>query len=129
MAHYSVQNRRHHIDEDEFDDEDDSYASYGSNFHMQAAAGSNQQAASVNYDHQHQATTFVSGGAARQPAETIQVTLNESYFASERRILLDLFANLRQKLSSTQMFNPAKNETIKQQQQEWNEKVSLVDGI
>lgn len=58
--------------------------------------------------------------------ETIKVNLDESYFSNERRVLVNLFANCRQKFASMQLFNPAKNQSIKeQQQQSWNENVSL----
>jgi hypothetical protein len=59
--------------------------------------------------------------------ETIQVTLNESYFARERRFIVNQLANARQKLNSIQLFNPAQNESLKQQQQQqWSEKVSSI---
>ena len=56
----------------------------------------------------------------------IRVKLNEGYFAKEQRSLLNMAANLRQKISSMQMFNPAKNQSINEQQQEWSQKVSAI---
>lgn len=61
-----------------------------------------------------------------QTASTIHVQLNEGYFARERRILLNFAANVRQKCSSIQMFNPAKNTAMREQQQQWDEKVRNV---
>lgn len=58
--------------------------------------------------------------------EPIQVKLNESYFANEKRAIVNLLANARTKLNSMQMFNPAKNQTIKEQQETWSDKVSLL---
>lgn len=64
------------------------------------------------------------GPAGRQPAETIRVKLNESYFAKEKHLLIGLMANARNKVNSMRLFNPMQNETAKQQQQEWTERVS-----
>lgn len=56
--------------------------------------------------------------------QAIRVTLNESYFAPERRALVNLLANARQKMNSLRLFNPAQNEASKQRQEQWDEKVS-----
>lgn len=66
----------------------------------------------------------------RQAHETIEVRLNESYFSNERRALVNLLANCRQKFASLQLFNPVQNQSIKeQQQQSWNENVSPVSAF
>lgn len=57
--------------------------------------------------------------------EPIQVKLNESYFAREQKLIKDCLANVRQKVSQLQLFNPAKNATQREQQQTWNESVSV----
>lgn len=57
--------------------------------------------------------------------EAIHVQLNEGYFSNEKKIVIDFLANVRSKLSSMQMFNPAKNQTVKEQQETWNDKVSI----
>lgn len=68
---------------------------------------------------------YLAGRQQQQP-ETIQVTLNEGYFAAERRQLVNCLANVRQKISSVQMFNPAKNDQAIKRQEEWTEKVSMI---
>lgn len=72
-----------------------------------------------------QTSTMIGQDSSQQPPETIHVKLNESYFAREQRALIDLVANIRQKFQSTQLFNPAKNQSIREQQQQWTEDVSI----
>lgn len=108
-------------DEDEFDEEDeDSFSSssrpnrhHGDKITRKYQTGADSSAGS---------SAFYQSDGTNQ--ETIRVHLNESYFANERRQLVGLVANVRQKLNTLQMFNPAKNQTINEQQQNWNEKVS-----
>lgn len=56
--------------------------------------------------------------------ETIHVKLSEGYFSNERKKVVNLLANLRSKFNSMQMFDPAKNKSINEQQQSWKEDVS-----
>lgn len=56
--------------------------------------------------------------------ETIQVQLNEGVFANERRYVHDLLASARSRLAAMQMFNPVKNQSLREQQEQWDEKVS-----
>lgn len=102
-------------DDDEEEDEDDSLCQPNDrirrSYHVpsQRASNSNQR-----------------NGQQESTRETIRVDLDEGYFASERRLFVESLANVRQKLNSLRMFNPAKNaENVKQQQQEWSEKVSI----
>uniref|UniRef100_A0A6G1SP16 Sodium-dependent neutral amino acid transporter SLC6A17 n=1 Tax=Aceria tosichella TaxID=561515 RepID=A0A6G1SP16_9ACAR len=124
-------------DNEEEEEDEDNYEPVDRirrSFHL-----TNQPHSSPSHQGQlHQQLSQSSSGAARQasrhlsnqssscqiPApETIQVTLNESYFARERRFIVSQLANARQKLNSLQLFNPAQNESLKQQQQqEWSEK-------
>lgn len=62
-------------------------------------------------------------GASARP-ETIEVQLNEGFLSRERRFLYDILANTRSKLSTMQMFNPARNQSMREQQESWDEKVS-----
>lgn len=60
----------------------------------------------------------------KQQPETIRVKLNESYFAKEKHLLVGLMANARNKVNSIRLFNPIENDAVKQQQDEWSERVS-----
>lgn len=116
--------------EEDFDDDDDDSIGHDRirrNYlhqHHQAANSANLQ-----QQQQQDATEAAAAAASTGPfraAETIQVKLNEGYFASERKAVVNLLANCRQKCSSMQMFNPAKNQSIKEQQQQWDENVSAL---
>lgn len=117
-------NDNHNEPTDDDDEDDDSFGSSSPadrirrhyHHHQQQQQNSSSQ----------QAASGGGSSSVSVPTETIQVKLNESYFARERRLLVDALANVRQTVSSVRMFNPAKNESVKQQaQQEWNEKVSV----
>lgn len=115
-------------DEDEFDDDDDdSYSQthrgdgIRRNYRLHAYA---QPGGSSSGSHQRQTNENYRETNNTANQETIRVHLNESYFASERRAVVALLANVRQKVSSLQMFNPVKNQSINEQQEQWNEKVS-----
>lgn len=108
-----------HDDDDSYDDEDDDSIStqipadkIRRNYQLRAGM---EQASSSSASYQ------VNGNQ-----ETIRVHLNESYFAHERRQLVGLVSDVRQKLNSFRMFNPVKNQEIIEQQQEWSEKVSTI---
>lgn len=58
--------------------------------------------------------------------EAIHVKLNEGYFSNEKKVVVDFLANVRSKLNTVQMFNPAKNNSNLQQQETWNDKVSRI---
>lgn len=81
-----------------------------------------------NYLHQsasnQQASSAGSQPGVHQQPEIINVKLDESYFAREKRFLINAMANVRNKLNSVQMFNPAKNQVLKEQQESWSENVS-----
>lgn len=112
------------LDDDEEDDDDDSLSQSGP-----------QDRVRRNYLGQQPASLSAVGslpdgsmpGATGRP-ETIKVQLNESYFSAERRRLYNLLATVRSKLSSMQMFNPVKNQTMREQQETWDEKVSNSGG-
>lgn len=114
---------RHDEDDEEFyDDEDDSYSEHKPgvdkikrNYLQQQQ--SKQQPQQVDQSQQ-------SSGP-----ETIRVELDESYFGKEKRFLINVASNLRSKLNSMQMFNPAKNVNIKEQQETWNESVSVISRL
>jgi len=105
----------------QFDDEDEedsfSQQNYLPHYHRKQ----------VNYG---QADSGLSNGPQAgefeyQRPETIQVKLSEGYFANERKALVNMVANCRQKFNSMQMFNPAKNQSTKERQENWNENVSF----
>ena len=115
----------------DFDDDDDDSLShphdrirrnYLQNQHQQYSQGSGINGGGGGGEQQENSARTLNGSGQRQ--ETIRVNLNESYFANERRALVNLLANVRQKFNSMQMFNPAKNQSIKEQQEQWNENVS-----
>ena len=123
--------------EDEDEDDEDNYEPVDRirrSYHLTSQHPSSSQQAKQQQQQRQQSnnTARLANAAApphqgyhMPPAETIQVTLNESYFARERRFIVSQLANARQKLNSLQLFNPAQNENLKQQQQqEWSEKVS-----
>lgn len=125
-ARFSANQEAHFADEDDDDEEDDDDDSFtrGDNIrrsnYLHSVGLAAQQSSTGCATNQPR---LVSAGAQ---GETIQVKLNESYFANEKRAVVNLVANCRQKLNSMQMFNPAKNQTFReQQQQQSSENVSL----
>lgn len=62
----------------------------------------------------------------RRLPETIHVRLNESYFGKEKTAIYNLLANARQRVASLRLFNPAKNEVVRENEQTWSESVSVV---
>lgn len=105
-------------DDDSYDDDDDDSISTQIpadkiRRNYQLRAGMEQATSSASYQ--------VNGNQ-----ETIRVHLNESYFAHERRQLVGLISDVRQKLNSFRLFNPVKNQEIIEQQQQWSEKVSTI---
>lgn len=110
--------------QEDYDDEDDDSISQGHDrIRRNYIHHAHQAHHTNNQDHSNGI-----GNSASQQDTTIHVTLNESYFSSERRALVNLLANIRQKFNSMQMFNPAKNQSIKEQQQQWNEDVSELNS-
>lgn len=80
--------------------------------------------------HQHSRGDIRIGIESRlgdEKSETIRVKLDESYFAKEKAAICNFVANARQRLTSIRMFNPAKNETIRETEQTWNESVSKTE--
>lgn len=144
MAHFSpyMQNQRgapgsrHNVDQD-YDDDDDDDDSFSSPSHRRGDKIKRNYISGVANDHndpQNAINSTTAGSSSTSNynqrnnniQETIQVKLNESYFANERRAAVNLLANCRQKLNSLQMFNPAKNQSIREQQEmNWNENVSF----
>lgn len=139
QANFSAQNQRgetgsrHNVGQD-FDDDDEDDDSLSSQFNSRDKIRRNYIAAPNN-------SAETSGNTLNHPGnssshsnqrnypipETIQIKLNESYFANERKAAVNLLANCRQKLNSLQMFNPAKNQSIREQQEKnWNENVSKI---
>lgn len=85
------------------------------------------QASHQQQQQQHQLNQQASNFNSTTRQETIHVKLNESYFANEKKALVNMLANCRQKLNTLQMFNPAKNQSLREQQeQQWNDNVSLL---
>lgn len=119
MAHYK--SPRFELTEEDYEEDSDSL----SQAHDQVRRNylPNLHQVSGNESSRAQAQRELSTDAAKS-----QPKLGESYFAKERRALLNVLANGRQKISSLQMFNPAKNQSVKEEQQQWSENVSVSSG-
>lgn len=136
QANFSAQNQRGASGsrlnaEQDFDDDDEDDDSLSSQSNSRDKIRRNYIAAPTNNNNNLAANDPASPSSQShqrnhyQIPETIQVKLNESYFANERRAAVNLLANCRQKLNSLQMFNPAKNQSIREQQEKnWEENVS-----
>jgi len=121
-------------EEEEEEDEDEDYLAVGGDgirrsYHIHEQASNRKRGEEKSGPDSVASAAASAGGIGLglgQP-ETIQVTLNEGYFAKERRAIVEVLANVRQKLNSIRPFNPAQNEASKQKHEEWNEKVSQSD--
>lgn len=147
MPHFSpymqsqrgVPGSRHNADQD-YDDDDDDDDSFSSPSHHRGDKIKRNYISGAANNHNDTQNTINAAAAAGSSStstsnyhqrnniqETIQVKLNESYFANERKAAVNLLANCRQKLNSLQMFNPAKNQSIRERQEmNWNENVSFI---
>lgn len=134
--HFGARRKVSDVAEEEDDDAEVSGGGERANYSRHAVAQRNN-CNNINIINQSYATTgqttvnnlaqdYDATAASRQQPETIRVKLNESYFAREKHLLMGLMANARNKVNSMKLFNPVQNESTKQQQEEWSERVSSV---
>lgn len=116
-----------HDEDDDLDDLEEDPNETASN----SSSSCNKPADRIRRSHQTTTTPTIHSAPPNNKInfanEPIQVKLNESYFAREQKLVKDCLANVRQKVAQLQMFNPAKNATQREQQQTWNESVSIIN--
>lgn len=113
---FSLQSKEHFSRRD--DEAEDSLSSSDSSIVNDRIRRHQRESASVTLDINHDSNR----GNER---DTIHVRLNESYFAKEQTAIYNFLANTRQYLTSLRLFNPAKNENIRQKEETWTESVSF----
>lgn len=127
MAHFQASGRfgRHGQQDEDEEEEEEDFVSRDRvrRSYIRPASGQQRQHFETSTNAAWQPPA--SDGSPRPEPAVTRVTLDEGYFAPERRKLRGALANVRQKLAGLQLFNPARNESLKQQQrEEWTEKVS-----